>query len=359
MSRMKLTQKHVEAALLGGCFLGGGGGGSMTNGRALGEAALAAGPLELVSLDEVDPDGIAITCSAVGAPASKEAMATPKAALRVIELMKKMDVPKLAGLITNENGGGSTFNGWLPAAMSGLPLIDAPCNSRAHPTGVMGSMALHRDKCYISKQTAAGGNPQTARYIEASFSGSMEYVAALVRQCAVQAGGLVAVARNPVKASYLKGHASPGGITLAIETGTRMMSARPRGAQAVVEAAVDFLGGHIVAEATVNSIMLKTEGGFDHGTISADNCALTFWNEFMTLELDNKRLGTFPDLIMTVDAETGIPVTSAELKKGQKVFVTLVPADNLSLGAGMFCRELLEPIEKIVGKDVVPYVTLK
>ena len=159
MSRLKLTQEYVEAALLGGCFFGGGGGGSMAKGRALGEAALAAGPLELVSLDEIDPEAVVVTCSAVGAPAAKEAMARPEAAVRVIELMAKLDAPPPAALITNENGGGSTFNGWLPAAMSGLLLIDAPCNGRAHPTGVMGSMALHRDNRYVSKQTAAGGNP--------------------------------------------------------------------------------------------------------------------------------------------------------------------------------------------------------
>ena len=62
---------------------------------------------------------------------------------------------------------------------------------------------------------------------------------------------------------------------------------------------------------------------------------------------------------MTVDGETGLPVTTAGLRKGQHVIVTLVPAADLPLGAVMFCRELLEPIEKIVGKPVLPYVTLK
>ena len=359
MSRLKLTREHVEAALLGGCFLGGGGGGSMAKGRSLGEAALSAGPLELVSLDEIDPEAIVVTCSAVGAPAAKEATARPEAAVRVVELLAKLDVPPPAGLITNENGGGSTFNGWLPAAMSGLPLIDAPCNGRAHPTGVMGSMALHRDKCYVSKQTAAGGNPEAGRYLEAAFSGPMEAVAALVRQCAVQAGGLVAVARNPVKAHYLKEHAAPGAVTLAIETGTKMLEARSRGGEAAVRAAVDFLGGRVVAEGAVDSVGLTTEGGFDHGVVSAGGCELTFWNEFMTLDRGGERLGTFPDLIMTADAETGTPITTAELRTGPRVFVTQVPAGNIPLGAGTFCRELLEPVEKIVGRAVLPYVALK
>ncbi len=52
--------------------------------------------------------------------------------------------------------GGSTFNGWLEASMLGIPLIDAPCNGRAHPTGVMGSLNLHRDPNYITTMTLCG-----------------------------------------------------------------------------------------------------------------------------------------------------------------------------------------------------------
>ncbi|MDY3868134.1 MAG: DUF917 family protein [Pyramidobacter sp.] len=359
MSRLRLTQEHVEAALVGGSFLGGGGGGSMAKGRILGEAALAAGPVELVSLDEIDSESVLLTCSAVGAPAAKASMVKPEATVRVIELIKELGVPTPAGLITNENGGGSTFNGWLPAAMSGLPIIDAPCNGRAHPTGTMGSMALHRDKKFISCQAAAGGNPDAGRYLEASFRGPMESVAALVRQCAVQAGGLVAVARNPVRAQYVQKFAAPGGIRLAIETGMRMRSAIARGAEAVAQAAVDFLGGSIIAQGTVDSLELTTEGGFDHGIIMAGGCELTFWNEYMTLERDGTRLGTFPDLIMTLDGTTGMPVTTAGLHPGQHVIVTLVPARNIPLGAGMFCRELLSPIEDIVRKSILPYAELK
>lgn len=359
MSRIKLTKKHVEAALLGGCFLGGGGGGSRANGRALGEAALKAGALELVSIDEIDPDSTVVTCSAVGAPAAKTAMSTPKSTVRVLELLKGLGVPAPAGLISNENGGGSTFNGWLPAAMSGLPLIDAPCNGRAHPTGTMGAMGLQRDKNYISYQAAAGGNPQTGHYLEASFRGSIEGVSALVRQCAVQAGGSVSVARNPVKASYAEKNGAPGGISLAIEVGMKMLESKASGVEASVLAAVNHLGGKLLTSGEVNSIQLVTQGGFDSGIVAIDNFELTFWNEFMTLDRGGKRVGTFPDLITTVDCSTGVPVTSAELKKGQHVYVILVPADNLPLGKGVFCKELMEPIEQIINKPVLPYITLK
>ena len=355
MSKLVLTQEHVEAALIGGCFLGGGGGGSMEKGRALAEKALEAGTLTMISADEIDDGSILLTSSAVGAPAAKDAYAAPATATRVVELLERVGVGKPGGLITNENGGGSTFNGWLPAAASGLPFVDLPCNGRAHPTGVMGSMGLHRDKNYLSYQAAAGGNPDKGLYLESIFMGSMDSAAALVRQSAVRAGGLVSVARNPVTAGYAKKFCAPGGVMLAIEAGKKMIEASKLKASASADAAADFLGGSVIATGSVDAIELITEGGFDHGTVNVCGIEMTFWNEFMTIDRDGKRLGTFPDLIMTVDAVTGLPVTTAEITKGQNVVIVLVPARNIPLGAGMYCRELMEPVEEIVRRPILEY----
>ena len=359
MSKLVLTQEHVEAALIGGCFLGGGGGGSMAKGRALAERALAAGTLTMISADEIDDDAILLTSSAVGAPAAKDAYAAPDTATRVVELLEQVGIGKPSGLITNENGGGSTFNGWLPAAVSGLPFVDLPCNGRAHPTGMMGGMALHRDKNYTSYQSSAGGKRENGTYIESLCIGSIESASALVRQSAVRAGGLVSVARNPITAGYAKKFCAPGGVMLAIEVGRKMQEASKRKACASAEAAADFLGGSVIAYGSVDGIELITEGGFDHGTVNVGGLEMTFWNEFMTADMDGKRLGTFPDLIMTVDAETGLPVTTAEISKGQNVIVVLVPARNLPLGAGMYCRELMAPVEEIVRRPILSYFTLE
>ena len=82
----------------------------------------------------------------------------------------------------------------------------------------------------------------------------------------------------------------------------------------------------------------------------------TFWNEYMTLESRGERLATFPDLIMTLDAGSGLPVTTAEVKEGQTVILFVVPADRLILGEGMRCMELMEEIEPVVGKKIVEYI---
>ena len=66
-------------------------------------------------------------------------------------------------------GGEATVNGWLQAAVLGLPLVDLPCNGRAHPTGVMGSMNLHKITDYKTVQACVGGNPETGSHVECFF----------------------------------------------------------------------------------------------------------------------------------------------------------------------------------------------
>jgi len=59
---------------------------------------------------------------------------------------------------------------------------------------------------------------------------------------------------------------------------------------------------------------------------------------------------------MTMDGETGMPVTSAELQKGQQVYLLSVPKSRLRLGEGMRSRELMRDIERVVNKEIVSFL---
>ena len=356
MSELIITKESAENAILGGAVLGGGGGGSIAKGRHNILEALSLGTVRLVDVDDVAPETILITGSAVGAPAATEAQALPKDYVRVVEILMENGCPKPGGFIPNECGGSSITNGWVPAALMGLPVVDALCNGRAHPTGTMGSMGLHRDRDYVSRQAAAGGNPDKGLYLELHVAGKLDVVAPLVRAAADRAGGLVAVARNPVEAGFAKKNGACGALKQAIALGGKMAAAASGGGEAVVSAAVDFLGGSIVERGTVSELELVTHGGFDSGRIVIGAFETTFWNEFMTLERGGERLGTFPDLIMTLNAADGYPVTTAELRQGQDVFLIHVPAKKLLLGEGMRCMDLMATIEPIVGKKIVEYI---
>ena len=199
MEEFTLDKEAGRWAMLGGCILGGGGGGGAYLGEMILNRLSEAPPLRLTPLSEVEEDAVVLSVSLVGAPAAPEQFLTPEAMIRTVELFRENNPGvKLGGIITNENGACATVNGWVQAAFTGLPFLDAQCNGRAHPTGVMGSMGLHRDPAYQTTMAFAGGNPATGRYVEGIVRGTIDRTAALVRAASVEAGGVVAVARPPV-----------------------------------------------------------------------------------------------------------------------------------------------------------------
>lgn len=353
---MILDRDAVRAAVYGGAVLGGGGGGWIDLGLAAGELAVAIDRLRLYAVDELDPATVVVTVSAVGAPAAPDRYVTPRHFVRAVELLRDRFQVPVGGLIANENGGSATVNGWVQAAVLGLPVIDAPCNGRAHPTGVMGSMGLHLRPGYVSQQAAAGGDPERGYYLELAVSAALPAASALVRQASVQAGGVVAVARNPVTLDYVRQHAAPGAVAQAIRVGRAVLEHEGE-PERMLAAAARATGGELLATAVVAEVRLKTEGGFDAGEVSLDSGhVLSFWNEYLTVEAADRRLGTFPDLIMTLDARTGLPVSSAEVRPGQELGVLWAHRRNLILGAGMRDPALLAAAEAAVGRQLVAYV---
>jgi DUF917 family protein len=352
-----LNEELIRAAVVGGALLGGGGGGDPREGQALGKLALSVGEPQLLELDELDDDTSIVTVSAVGAPAAKDQCLRPMHYVRALELIRANGI-EIGGMITCENGGLATVNGLFQSAVLGVPVVDAPANGRAHPIGLMGSMGLHKVEGFESVQTAAGGDRRKGLYTELTVRTGLTEAAGLIRQASIAAGGLVGVARNPVTARYARENAAVGAIGQAIELGRTMLKG-PQEPSSILERAAGFLGGTVVVEGTVESCRLETRGGLDVGTVTlADRKAayeLTFWNEYMTLEKDGQRLGTFPDLLATFDLEQGESVPTAAVRQGQHVAVLHVGKDQLKLGAGMNDPQLYAAVEEITGKPIVSY----
>jgi len=342
----------VEYAVYGGAVLGGGGGGRIEEGLKIGRLALEVGKIELIPIDSFADDDLLVTVSLVGAPAAKDQFVLPIHYAKALDMLSRKIGRPIQGIHTNENGAGTTVNGWFQSAITGIPLVDFACNGRAHPTGAMGSMNLSEVEGYVSHQACAGG--KGANYLELVISGTIEQSASMIRKASVEAGGLVAVARNPVTAAYAKQNGAPGAISQAIGVGEALLSQKGEGA---IDAVVRKLGGKIVTAGVVTEFTLETTGGFDVGTVWIDGkYELTFWNEYMTLEKDGERLATFPDLIMTLDAKTARPIITAAVEKGQQVAVITVPKANLLLSTTMSNEKLMKPIEAIIKKEIIPFL---
>ena len=350
---IKLSEKDVEAIILGGGFFGGGGGGEVAEGLKTAQLVLSLGDLYIASIDEVPERCYIVTASLVGAP-SMRGCVKPYHMIRSAQLFMNSLDEKLCGLISSEVGGLTVTNGWVQATMLGIPVIDAPADGRAHPTGVMGSMGLHKLRDYVSLQTAVGGNKEAGTYVELVVRGSLQTVDRIVREASVRGGGMVAVARNSVTKEYIKQNAAVGALTLTLKVGQIMLEKKSSPIE-MSEAAAKFLGGSVVDVGIVEDVRLESKGGYDVGDIvirGMNNIyRIIFWNEYMLLEDGNRNvLALFPDLITTVNAKTGIPITSAEVRKGDELITVAVPKDRIPLGRGVKDPDALKQVQEVIGK---------
>lgn len=354
---IKLTKEDCIQALYGGLLLGGGGGGSIQMGfDAVEEAFRHTDAISMLDITELNPEDTVVNVSMVGAPSAKDTCCTVDHWRTVLKNFENASGARIAGFATCENGGVSTSNGWVISALTGIPMVDAPSNGRAHPTGPMGSIGLNLCPDYMTVQAACGGKGE--KYVESVSRGSMTATSHLIRQTAVAAGGLCCVLRNPVTAEYAGKKAAVGAIAQAMAIGKGYMDNKGD-----VEGILAFLqneyDAQVICRGTTCGYTLCMDGGYDVGAVhvraDGDDYELTYWNEYMTMEKNGQRLGTFPDLLCTLDAATGYALSSAEVDNDMDVIMLKIPKSRLILGAGMYQKALLQEVEGIIGKELASY----
>jgi DUF917 family protein len=350
-----LDLRAVHAAVAGGSVLAAGGGGWVDHGLLVGTTAVQYGTPRLAALDEVDPDALLATVSAIGAPAARGWEMRPRDYVRALELLIEAVEEPIVGTVTAQNGSSTTCNGWVASAVLGTLVIDAAGDGRAHPTGKMGSFGLAADLDYETVQAVAGGNRAQQRYLELVARGSVRWTANVLRTASEQSGGFIAAARNPLRARFIAEHGAVGAISFALALGEAILAAESAGAQAVIEATAAHLGGRVLMRGAVREKALRTEHAFDIGSIVVEELELGFVNEYMTAEADGERLGTFPDVIATLSLANGRIISIADIAPGDQVAVLHVPKANVPLGDGVKEPSVYPEVEAMLGKPLVQY----
>lgn len=363
----------IEAAVLGGLTLGGGGGGLPEMGLEMGLLAHRAGRPRFIDPASLRPQDWVVCVSAVGAPAARDSVPALSDFALALEALERFAGIRIKGVFTNENGALSTLNAYMAGAASGIPVLDLAANGRAHPTTLMGAMGLERLSDYESYQvvvTAEADGEGDRRRSRIAVQGTLATAGNVVREAAARAGGLVIVARNPVTVQYAREAGVEGALAEAVRIGKAILAARSGGADAVRGAVKQAAALQSIATGVVVSQDLTTADGFDFGSAvvagdGGDRHELSFLNEFITVDAIQspagapprlQRVATFPDLIAVLDMETGLPVTTAQLREGMRVEVAAGRMPANMLGRGMENPDLFTVLEKILERPIVEYV---
>jgi DUF917 family protein len=249
------------------------------------------------------------------------------------------------------------FNAWLVAAALGLRYVDAASNGRGHPTVKMGGMGLASRPDVSIIQVSIGGSKHDGSRLTAIAEGNIVLTSNVMRQAAILNGGLILAARGPLSVAFIKENGAPGAIGFQLELGRAMLKAK--GADRV-KAAVDFLDGELLGPGEVTANTVTYHGGFDVGTMTirgrSGEIALGIYNEYMTADLDGRRLATFPDMIGTLDPETGEPVAISELPVGSRVALVIAHRSKFPVGKGALDPAVFPEVEEAMKLDLRSYL---
>lgn len=352
-----LDETHLKEMVYGGAVLGAGGGGSIEAGMTAGREALARGRPRLVRIKELPPKTILATLSIVG---SVSGMSGSEAHLPhglCLQRLGEMGKALPGGLISSEVGPQAVVYGWPESAATGIAIVDAPCNGRAHPLGLMGSLGLHRHPEYLTSSVATSGNTDARRRVELTVRSSAANASKMIRQAAAAMGRPLAVARNPLPAAYVRRHAAVGALRYAQRVGNIVLNELNRGLRQMLRQLSREMGGRVLAEGRVSEAALRDRRGFTLGYIRVKERDGSEWevavcNEYLALRRNGSILAAFPDLITLFDHESLLPLNSPNVKAGTRVSAFGVPRERLKLGSTMQDQSLLRPLEHLLNSPL-------
>ncbi|UUX33519.1 DUF917 domain-containing protein [Fundicoccus culcitae] len=318
--------EEIEKIALGATLLGTGGGGDPTIGTLISKQAIEQyGPVQLLSIDEVDDKLLVASPSGIGAPTvSVEKIPDIESHERALEIIEDYLDVRVDALFPIEAGGSNSLVPFPIAAKRGIPVIDADGMGRAFPEvqmvtfyldglqGMpMGIADMQGNVALINGMSAVEGE-KIARSITTTF------------------GGTASDASYVMTADKLKQSGVIGTLTLSEQIGEILLTAdKP------IPALLKLLNAFLLFKGKVFDVSRKTEGGFVRGFTQLtgldeyedETAEMSFQNENLIFKRNEDVICMTPDLICVLDLETGMPVTTERVKFGIRVAVIGIPCD--------------------------------
>ena len=331
-----LEYGEVDDILLGATVLGCGGGGDPAEGRKAMRRAYDRGrAVTLAAPDELGEEAL-VGCP-YGVGGLTRGAEDPYAGIaRTEELPVVLAVQALSeylgrsfdAMITGELGGASVADALYPAAILGLPVVDADPVGRAVPELEQSMFYLHG--LPLAPQAAVNEIGDTALITKVANDQRAE---AFARALAVASRNQVWVADHALLWREIREVVIPGAITQSRRVGTALREAREAGADGAAAVAAAG-GGRVAFRGTVTTSEWQDVMGFTVGETTlagldddgGSTYRMWFKNENLVAWRDGAPDLTCPDLICVLDGDSGEPVTNPNARVGQRLAVIAFPA---------------------------------
>ena len=320
--------EDVDSLVRGCAVLGAGGGGDAYMFKIMAELALGdTGPVPLVSLDHLPPEGIILPLAMVGAPmVFAEKILSGFEGVRLKTEVEDALGKEAVAVMAPEIGGG---NGVLPlawAARLGLPYADADGMGRAYPTIPMTTM--HLAGLPVSPAVIVDARDNVLRFDTTDNF----WAERLIRGSTTQMGAMTSSVLYPLTVADARRSTVIGSVSKALRVGSLLTYGAEGVARAVAE-----LDAMVLSVGKVVDIERRIEYGWVRGSLTVEGSGeyrrrllhIEIQNENLVAMEDGRVVASVPDIITVLETESGMVISTDRLKYGQRITVIGFAADPI------------------------------
>jgi uncharacterized protein len=326
----EVGERDLEDLAVGAAVLGTGGGGNPYIGKLLAKQAIREyGPVRLVNLDEVPDEALVVPSAMMGAPTVMvEKLPRGDEIIHAFKALEDYLGRHITHTVSIEAGGLNSTTPFSVAAQMGIPLVDCDGMGRAFPEIQMVTPTMFGISATPMALADEKGNTALINTVD------NRWTERLARSITIDMGATAMIALYVLTGKQLKEAMVPGTIGLAQELGRLIRETRAAHGDPV-RAILERLRGFQIFAGKIADVQRRTEAGFARGEAriegidgDADSVlTIRFQNEHLVAIRNDEIVATVPDLIIVLDAESGEPVTTEELRYGFRVAVIVTPCD--------------------------------
>ena len=309
---IKLSRNKQNKFLIGSTLLSTGGGGSLKKAAEL----LSKIPVQMVSLDDLNPNDIVCTVFGVGGKQVNDPVSSVNTAFKIFKSLFKK---KIKAIIPVELGPLSTAIALYAASKINLPIVDADIvGERCSPEVFIETITLKKLK--REPAVISNGKDSAILYKSSSF----EFTEVFFRDFAQKSGGDAFVVGYPLRMKDINTVVAKKSISNSISIGSDLIEVK-KGTitldQFIKKNKLVLRGGGKITQELINKTPGFRSKKYVIVSSNSEKFEIITKNENIVIIKNDKILLTVPDLICLLDNKSWLGINNFESNKNKKVII--------------------------------------
>jgi len=329
----KFRKSNIDSLALGSAVLGSGGGGNPYLGALLLKSAMErfqVDELEVTPFDEIDDSHFSFCIAGMGSPTiGVEKIPAGTEYARSTRSLEKIIGRNATHLSPAEIGGINSLVPFINSVYVKLPVIDGDGEGRAFPELQMTTFNAYGQRASPMCISDEKGNEVIINGLSDSWTEK------LARSITVAMGGRGCVASHPMNGAGYRKSAIPNTLSLALNIGESLLEGMKN--KEAEQSLIDSSGAKEIFVGKVTDLKRFNLRGFAIGHVLIEGIdhyrdqklKILFQNEFLIakriLEHDEETIVATPQIISIHDLESLLPITTDQLRYGNRCKVFKIP----------------------------------